>query len=372
MICECRTDARSLVVLAPGLDRYPELTEFASGDDWVVHPALGGVRVEVGSGARWSGVAQVAAFLRTELDFARFGELRAAWARRGVALEEQLVTLLHAGPLSDMVPADSSPLPAMLAEGRIESWFQPIFRAGALELWGYECLMRGRAEDGAIVSPFTLLQWAQQEQLTFMLDRQVRELHLRRAGAAGLPDDCKVLINFLPTSIYRPEFCLRTTVRAAAQAGLQPGNIIFEVVETERVDPAQLRTLLAYYREKGFGVALDDVGSGYSGLAMMADLSPDLIKIDRELVSRAPASAFHRDVCASLVKLAQDNGKLALAEGVETHDEWRLMTQLGADLLQGYLFGRPQPEPAPRALVGRMDSPAGLRAAPAKARAEAP
>jgi EAL domain-containing protein (putative c-di-GMP-specific phosphodiesterase class I) len=351
MICECRTDARSLVVLAPGLDRYPELTEFEPGEDWVVHPSLGGVRVEVGSGTRWSGIAEVATFLRTELDAARYGELRAVWARRGVPLQEQLVTLLHAGRLSDMVQADSSPLPAMLAEGRIESWFQPIFRAGALELWGYECLMRGRAEDGSIVSPLTLLEWAQQEQLTFMLDRQVRELHLRRAGAAGLPADCHVLINFLPTSIYRPEFCLRTTVRAAAQAGLQPGNIIFEVVETERVDPTQLRTLLAYYRDKGFKVALDDVGSGYSGLAMMADLSPDLIKIDRELVSRAPGSAFHRDVCASLVKLAQDNGKLALAEGVETHDEWRLMTELGADLLQGFLFGRPHPDPAPHALV---------------------
>jgi EAL domain-containing protein (putative c-di-GMP-specific phosphodiesterase class I) len=351
MICECRTDARSLVVLAPGLDRYPELTEFRPGEDWAVHPSLGAVRVEVGTGSRWSGIAEVATFLRTELDSARYGELRGAWARRAVALEEQLVTLLHADRFSDMVQLDSSPLPAMLAEDRIESWYQPIFRAGTLQLWGYECLMRGRGQDGGIVSPLTLLDWARQEHLTFMLDRHVRELHLRRAGAAGLPADCHVLINFLPTSIYRPEFCLRTTVRAAAQAGLPPGNIIFEVVETERVDPAQLRTLLAYYRDKGFKVALDDVGSGYSGLAMMADLSPDLIKIDRELVSRATGSAFHRDVCASLVKLGQDNGQMVLAEGVETHDEWRLMTKLGADLLQGYLFGRPQPQPASRALV---------------------
>lgn len=352
MHCECRTDVRSLVVLAPGLDRFPELTGFGEARDWTVHPAMGAVRVEVGVGSRWSGIADVAAFLRTELDSARYGELRAAWARRGVALEEQLVTLLHADRLADMVQVDSSPLAAILDQDRLETWFQPIFRAQSMDLWGYECLMRGRDEEGALVSPATLLDWARQERLTFMLDRHVRELHLRNAGQAGLPADCHVLINFLPTAIYRPEFCLRTTVRAAAQAGLKPGNIIFEVVETEQVDREHLRSLLAYYRDTGFGVALDDVGAGYSGLAMMADLRPDLIKIDREMVSRAPESAFHRDVCASLAKLGRDNGQLVLAEGVETEDEWRVMTELGADLLQGFLFGRPHREPAGRPLVG--------------------
>lgn len=350
--CECRTDARSLVVLAPGLERYPELQGLTPGEDWRVHPALSAVRVEVGTGSRWSGVAEVATFLRTELDGERYGALRAAWARPAVALEEQIVTLLHAERLADMVRVDSSPLASMIAEGRIETWYQPIFWAGTLGVWGYECLMRGRAADGARVSPTTLLDWARQEQLTFLLDRHVRELHLRNAGAAGLGPPYHLLINFLPTAVYRPEFCLRTTVRAVAESGLEPDHVVFEVVETEQVHRREhLRDLLAYYRATGFKVALDDVGSGFSGLSLLADLNPDLIKIDRELVSRATESALHRDVCASLARLGQDNGQMVLAEGVETEEEWRVMTELGVNLLQGYLFGRPDPVPARHSLV---------------------
>ena len=351
--CECRTDARSLVVLAPGLDRYPELAGLTPGEDWALHPQLAAVRVEVGGGSRWSGVAEVAAFLRTELDAARFGALRAAWVRRGEPLEAQLVTLLHAGPLAGMVSVDSSPLSAMLRENRIETWYQPIFWAGTLELWGYEMLMRGReAGREQPVSPATLLEWARQEELTFMLDRHVRETHLRNAGAAGLGPPIHLLINFLPTAIYRPEFCLRTTVRVAAESGLEPDHIVFEVVESEQVAARDhLRNLLAYYRATGFKVALDDVGSGYSGLSLMADLNPDIIKIDRELIARAPESSFHREVCAALARLGQDNGQMVLAEGVEREEEWEVMTELGVNLLQGYLFGRPAPVPAREALV---------------------
>ena len=351
-LCDCRTDARALAVLAPGLDRFPELAGLTPGEDWTLHPELAAVRVEVGGASRWSGVAEVSNFLRTELDAARFGELRAAWVRRGEPLAAQIVTLLHAGRLADMVATDSSPLAAMLRDRRIQTWYQPIFWSGTLGLWGYECLMRGVGEDGALVSPATLLEWARQEELTFMLDRQVREMHLRNAGAAGLGPPIHLLVNFLPTAIYRPEFCLRTTVRAAAESGLEPDHVIFEVVESEQTTSrAHLRNLLAYYRATGFKVALDDVGSGYSGLALLADLNPDLIKIDRELVSRAPESPFHRDVCASLAKLGHANGQMVLAEGIEREEEWALMTELGVNLLQGYLFGRPAPEPARQAAV---------------------
>ena len=62
-------------------------------------------------------------------------------------------------------------------------------------------------------------------------------------------------------------------------------------------------------------------------------------------------SPFHREVCASLVKLGQDNGQMVLAEGVEREEEWRVMSGLGVNLLQGYLFGRPQPERVAHSLV---------------------
>jgi EAL domain-containing protein (putative c-di-GMP-specific phosphodiesterase class I) len=351
MHCECKTDQRRLALVIRGFGEYPELQAFGAEHGWDFHPALGAIGVDVGEGRVMSGIAELAAFLRAVLDPARFQGVRAAWVRRELPLPDQLPELIHAAPLADMVSADSSELMPLLNEERIESWFQPVFRARTLELWGYECLMRGRALDGSLVSPATLLEWARQEHLTFMLDRVVRELHLRAAGRLDVPGHCQFLVNFLPTAIYRPDFCLATTVRAARDSGIAPERITFEVVETEQMaDRDHLRRILAHYREKGFGVALDDVGSGYSGLSLMADLDPDLIKIDRQLVSKSAASAAHRGICASLVGLGRDQGRLVLAEGVETQAEWTVMEELGVDLLQGYLFGRPSPVPALTAL----------------------
>ena len=352
MHCECKTDQRRLALVLRDFDEYPELQTFGSEHGWEFHPALGAVCVDVGEGQAMSGIAELATFLRAVLEPARFGGVRAAWVRRELPVQDQIPALIHAEPLASMVSADSSELMPLLNEERIESWFQPVFRAGSLELWGYECLMRGRALDGSLVPPVTLLDWARQEHLTFMLDRVVRELHLRAAGRLQVPGHCQFLVNFLPTAIYRPDFCLATTVRAARESGIAPERITFEVVETEQMaDHDHLRRILAHYREKGFGVALDDVGSGYSGLSLLGDLDPDMIKIDRELVRKAAESSAHRGICASLVGLGRDHGHLVLAEGVETEAEWGVMEELGVDLLQGYLFGRPSPIPALTALV---------------------
>jgi len=350
--CECRTDHRRLVLLARSFEEYPELEAFGAEQEWSFNRPLGAVLVDVGEDYAMSGISDVANFLRTVLDPDRFRALRAAWVRPEEPLEAQLPALIHAEPLYDMVAGDSSELMPVLNDGRIESWFQPVFRARTLELWGYECLMRGRALDGSLIDAGTLLHWARQEHLTFMLDRVVRERHLRAAGTLNVPDHCTFLVNFLPTAIYRPDFCLATTVRAARDSGLAPERIIFEVVETEQVvDRDHLKRILAHYREKGFRVALDDLGSGFSGLSFLGDLKPDMIKIDRELVSKSVDSPFHSGICASLVGLGHDNGLLVLAEGVETEAEWAHMEELGVDLLQGYLFGRPSPIAALESLV---------------------
>lgn len=352
MHCECRSDARTLVVVTPGFDQFPELSEFGNVSGWIPHPALGAVEIHVGKDERWGGIADVANFLRSVVGAQRFGVLRAAWVQRSAPLEGQLFRLIQAEPLATMAAADSSPLAEILNGGRIETWYQPIFWAGTLDVWGYECLMRARTLDGELTGAGTLLDWARQEHLTFMLDRVCRETHLRNAGAAGLPPQCRFLVNFLPTAIYRPEFCLATTVRTAAEAGLDPDRIVFEVVETEQVpDHDHLRSILGFYRDKGFGVALDDVGSGYSGLALLGDINPDLIKIDRELVAKSATSSYHRGICASLARLGHENGQLVLAEGVETEAQWEVMESLGVNLYQGFLFGRPDPVPAMRAMV---------------------
>ncbi len=351
--CDCRSDARSLVLLSAGLgESYPELLTFAPAAGWQVYPEFGAVRVELGTGQRFSGVAELVNFLRGVLDAPRLGALRAAWASRQQPLPSQLDCLLHAGPLLDLAPADSSPLLDILQQRRLETWFQPVISAATGAVWGYECLMRGRDAGGQLVYPDRMIAWSRQENLTFLLDRLCRETHLRNAGRMLAGRDVYLLLNFLPTAIYNPEFCLKSTVAAATASGIRPERLIFEVVETEKVtDLGHLRAILDYYRRKGFRVALDDLGSGYSGLAMLGDLDPDLIKIDRHLITRAVESPMHRSICQALAQLGKTHGKLVLAEGVETAQEKELMAGIGVDLFQGYYFGRPAPVPATAALA---------------------
>jgi len=232
-----------------------------------------------------------------------------------------------------------------MQSGGIQTFYQPVFQNDCKSVWGYECLMRGLADDGSLVMPKQLLEWATQERLIFMLDRICRETHIRNA-AAVLPDDVAILINFLPTAIYEPSFCLKTTIAAAKSAGIAPNRVIFEVVETEKVlDSDHLSSILNEYRKSGFRVALDDVGSGFAGLTMLADLNPDLIKMDRELVQGAVKSEMHRIIVRALVQIAKASGSLILAEGVETEAELALMKSFGVDLFQGFLLGRPAPFP---------------------------
>lgn len=345
MACECRTGNRTLVLYVddptPGVDA---LYEFSLGDAWKVDNHTKRIAVHIGPDSPWTDVRQVINFLRTVLPEQSLGALQSGW-KRGCC-SDPTGNIEDVKPLLQRCATQHVPLLEMLQNKRIETWFQPVLDQSTMSIWGYECLMRGRGPDGELYSPATLLKWADEEHLVFMLDRVCREIHIANAAAANLPEHARILINFLPTAVYDPAFCLRTTEAAVKRVGLDPSRIIFESVETERVDDTDnLVRILEHYRSNGYGVALDDVGAGYSGLAMLADLNPDLIKIDRAIVRSAPGSLRHHAVCKALITLAKDLGKLVLAEGIETASEAQCMAELGADLVQGYRFGKPSPVP---------------------------
>lgn len=344
MACQCRSGRRDLVVIAPDEQRWNELTLLAEDFDWETDPAIEAIRIELGANCRFGDPGEVVTFLRDSLS-EETDDFRAHVIPAGDPLDEHYGEFIHADPL-DEYGATSTALLELLEERRIESWYQPIYAGSDLEPWGFECLMRGRDTDGEIVYPDELLEEAFDQQLQFMLDRVCREEHLRNA-AEDLPDDAQILINFLPTSIYEPEFCLRTTRAVVDELGLDQQRITFEVVETEEIDDRKhLVDLLEHYRDHGYGVALDDVGSGYSGLGMLADLKPDVVKIDRDIVWKVADSAEHRQICESLVSMADSDRRCILAEGVETPEQFDYLTSIGVDLFQGYLFRKPDPTPA--------------------------
>ena len=219
--CNCKTGIRSLAVLTQNLSQScPELVAFAKQTDWQIHSTLEALELTIGTEeAPTRSLSELINFFRGILDEARLKSLRGVWLDRGQPVEDQLVKLIHAGPLLDMAPNDSSRLLDILHQKRIETWFQPIYSIDGGTPWGYECLLRGYSQDDEIIPPAELFQWARQENLISMLDRISRETHLLNAGKQ-LPDveSVYILVNFTPTSIYRPEFCLKSTSAAANQA----------------------------------------------------------------------------------------------------------------------------------------------------------
>ncbi len=239
---------------------------------------------------------------------------------------------------------NSGDLKWILDNESILIYFQPVIECKTLNVYGYECLARGIKPDKTIMPPKQMFELARKTGMLFNLDRQCRIQAIKQAKLRGVKHN--IFINFTPTSIYNPEFCLRETVTTAQELGFENTKITFEVVESDRVsDINHIKHIFDYYRKKGYKVALDDVGSGYSTLNMLAELRPDLVKIDMTLVRNIDKDNLRRLIVKSLVEATREIGAKSLAEGIETFAEFETIKELGVDLAQGYLFGKPSVEP---------------------------
>ena len=222
----------------------------------------------------------------------------------------------------------------------IVSYSQPIIDVHG-EIYAYEILSRFQGPDGSLIYPFEVFNAARNRGRLYALDRQCRLASVRYS--AGISK--KIFINFIPTSIYSPEFCLRSTVQLANELGMNPTQFIFEVVESDKVDDIDhLRGILAYYRERGFQYALDDAGEGYSTLEMLTDLKPQYMKLDMKYVQGVATDIEKQRVANVFLERALEVGAIPLAEGVETVEDFEWLKQTGYQLFQGYLFGKPSAE----------------------------
>ncbi|RYG86878.1 EAL domain-containing protein [bacterium] len=234
-------------------------------------------------------------------------------------------------------------LTELLQNGHLDTAFQPICDLRTGEPVAHECLMRG-SRHGATVYPGELIGTARATGLLFHLDRAARITAIENAARCGVETD--IFINFNPTSIYNPAACLQTTVRAAARVGIDPRRIVFEVVESDEVrDTDHLLNILRFYRNEGFRVALDDLGAGYSSLHLLTQILPDVVKLDMGLIRGIETDPVRQKVVEHLLSLASSLGVTTVVEGVETPAERDFCRAAGADLVQGYLYGRPDARP---------------------------
>lgn len=228
---------------------------------------------------------------------------------------------------------------------RFTSHMQPIVQPGGQAI-GYEFLLRPLPEHPPF-RPAEMFEKAREAGLHSYLDREARHSAIRLASR-HVPNGVKKFVNFLPSSIYRPSSGLERTFGLIREYGMDPGDFVFEVVETEPLDDIRhLTGIFDAYRGEGIRLAMDDVGEQYATLGAMEELQPDYVKLDRKWVSGCHADAGkQRHIDDVLDRAAKFHG-VVLAEGVEQEEEWRYLAKAGVPLLQGYLFGRPAPVPLP-------------------------
>jgi len=231
----------------------------------------------------------------------------------------------------------------VLAEAEFWSVYQPIVALADRSVVAHEALLRG-VVDNREVGGGDLFFVAEQAGWLHRLDRIGRESAI--AGAVPWLGDDDLFVNFNPTSIFRPQVCLASTERIVHDTGIAPEQLVFEVVESHAIaDRGHLVSILDHYRSLGWRVALDDVGAGWSSLSLLAAVRPEVVKLDKALVQELPDDGA-RTVLKAVTDLAHQWGAVVVAEGIETERLADEVAALGADMGQGWLFGRPvRPDP---------------------------
>ena len=219
--------------------------------------------------------------------------------------------------------------------------FQPIVNTTTRSLFAQEALVRGpnREPAGEILAKVN-------DSNRYRFDQACRVAAVKLA--ARLDVQSLLSINFMPNAVYEPERCLRTTVETAAAVGFPLERIIFEFSESEQVtDTGFLRFIVEHYEARGLRTAIDDFGAGYSGLNLLAELQPDIVKLDMGLCRGIDHERPRRSIVRGIAQFCRELEIQLVAEGIETRDEARCLQDLGIELFQGYYFAKPAFEAQP-------------------------
>ncbi|MDH4847604.1 EAL domain-containing protein [Pseudomonas sp. BN505] len=233
-----------------------------------------------------------------------------------------------------------SALSAILAQRSIHSLFQPIICLSEQRVFAHEALSRGPS-NSPLHAPLNLFSIARQAGRLTELEAACRESACRRFSEQQLQG--KLFLNISPESLLEPHYPSGLTLKLLEQVGLPPSRVVIELTEHTPTDDFQLLSnALHHYRDMGFSIALDDLGAGYSSLRLWSELRPEYVKIDRHFIDGIHRDPLKREFVGSILQIARASKAQVIAEGIELAEELAVLTDMGVDLVQGYLLGRPQ------------------------------
>lgn len=229
-----------------------------------------------------------------------------------------------------------------LANGELTLAFQPKLTVHGLMLKGVEALARWRHPQKGAISPGVFIPLAERHGMIDALTRNLLQLafeHKRSWQNYGLRFN--LAFNLSPLSLADSDM-VDWLCKLTEDYGISPSDVTFEVTENALLGElaSAIRTL-ARLRLKGFHISIDDYGTGFANAQQLSRVPATELKIDRSLVHRAAARPQQRTILASTVDLAKKLNLTTVAEGVETEEDFRIITDLGVDLVQGYYLSKP-------------------------------
>jgi len=213
--------------------------------------------------------------------------------------------------------------------------YHPIVVAETKQIFGYEALARGVMR--SLRSPEVMFEVAAEADLIWELSRLCRARAVEgirtRLGPGQL-----LFLNVDPHDFADPAF------NEEFEGGIsEPERVVIEITERTAIkDYPKFRERLKAFRDRGYRFAVDDAGSGYAGLGSIANLEPDFIKLDMSLINCIDTNFIKQNLVETMVRFANDQGAMVIAEGVERAEEFETVKSLGVHLVQGFFLHRPE------------------------------
>jgi diguanylate cyclase (GGDEF)-like protein len=242
-------------------------------------------------------------------------------------------------------------------EPHVQMHYQPIVDFGQSgKVFGFEALCRLKTPEGKWLNGMEAFALAAEVKRSHELDLACQKLALI-GKSQSISADKPIFINVLPQTIMSPGW-LEFILNILNQQQIDQRDVVIEIIESEKTNPEVLARYCDEIRMHGLRIALDDMGSGFNGLRILAEVRADFIKIDRAIVHEAQGSRVRTVLLEAIISMAQRLGCTIIAEGLERVEDITYCQDLGLHYAQGHYFAQPQSTPSDKvtALPARDES----------------
>jgi diguanylate cyclase (GGDEF)-like protein/PAS domain S-box-containing protein len=233
-----------------------------------------------------------------------------------------------------------------IEQQQFEAWYQPIITLASGELVGFEALLRWRHPQRGLISPLAFIPIAEETGMIIPIGMAVLRAacHQGAAWRRQLPDrPLSISVNLSPRQLNHPHL-VGEIAAILDSSGFPPQHLKLEITESSIIDdPEEAIALIQQIKAMQIQLSLDDFGTGYSSLSHLHRLPLDYLKIDRSFISDLESNPTNRSFVETIIQLARQLNLKIICEGIESAAQAAILTTIGCDYGQGFLYARPLP-----------------------------